>query len=35
MQAERLPARKIVTDEEPALLLCLGGVRGEPYEPPS
>jgi quercetin dioxygenase-like cupin family protein len=27
--------RKIVTDDEPALLLCLGGVRGEPYEPPS
>jgi hypothetical protein len=27
--------RKIVTDEEPALLLCLGGVRGETYQPPS
>jgi quercetin dioxygenase-like cupin family protein len=27
--------RKIVTDEEPALLLCLGGVRGERYQPPS
>jgi quercetin dioxygenase-like cupin family protein len=26
--------RKIVTDEEPALLLCLGGVRGETYQPP-
>jgi hypothetical protein len=26
--------RKIVTDDEPALLLCLGGVRGEVYEPP-
>src|SRR4051794_39136689 len=23
--------RKIVTDEEPALLLCLGGIRGEAY----
>jgi uncharacterized cupin superfamily protein len=27
--------RKIVTDEEPALLLCLGGRRGEAYEPPA
>ena len=27
--------RKIVTDDEPALLLCLGGVRGEVYDPPS
>jgi hypothetical protein len=26
--------RKIGTDEEPALLLCLGGVRGETYQPP-
>jgi uncharacterized cupin superfamily protein len=27
--------RKIVTGTEPALLLCLGGVRGEVYDPPS
>jgi uncharacterized cupin superfamily protein len=27
--------RKIVTGEEPALLLCLGGVRGAVYDPPS
>jgi uncharacterized cupin superfamily protein len=27
--------RKIVTDDEPALLLCLGGHRSEVYEPPS
>jgi uncharacterized cupin superfamily protein len=27
--------RKIVTDDEPALLLCLGGRRGEAYEPPA
>jgi uncharacterized cupin superfamily protein len=27
--------RKIVTDEEQALLLCLGGRRGEAYEPPA
>jgi uncharacterized cupin superfamily protein len=26
--------RKIVTDEEPAVLLCLGGVPGVAYEPP-
>jgi len=26
--------RKIVTDEEPALLLCLGGVPGATYQPP-
>jgi uncharacterized cupin superfamily protein len=26
--------RKIITDEEPALLLCLGGRPGEVYEPP-
>jgi quercetin dioxygenase-like cupin family protein len=27
--------RKIVTDEEPALLLCLGGRPGGVYEPPA
>jgi hypothetical protein len=27
--------RRIVTDDEPALLLCLGGVRGGVYDPPS
>lgn len=27
--------RKIVTDDEPALLLCLGGVRGKVYDAPS
>jgi mannose-6-phosphate isomerase-like protein (cupin superfamily) len=27
--------RKIVTDEEPALLLCLGGNPGDVYEPPA
>jgi hypothetical protein len=27
--------RRIVTDEEPALLLCLGGCPGEPYDPPA
>ena len=27
--------RKIVTDGEPALLLCLGGRPGDAYEPPS
>jgi len=27
--------RKIVTDEEPALLLCLGSVPGGVYEPPA
>ena len=27
--------RKIVTDDEPALLLCLGGRRGDVYEPPA
>jgi Cupin domain len=27
--------RKIVTDDEPALLLCLGGRPGQVYEPPA
>jgi hypothetical protein len=27
--------RKIVTDDEPALLLCLGGRPGHPYDPPA
>jgi hypothetical protein len=26
--------RKIVTDDEPALVLCLGGRRGHAYDPP-
>ena len=28
-------SRKIVTDEEPALLLCLGAVPGGVYDPPA
>jgi uncharacterized cupin superfamily protein len=27
--------RKIVTDDDPALLLCLGGRRGSAYRPPA
>jgi len=27
--------RRIVTDEEPAVLLCLGARRGEAYDPPA
>ena len=28
-------SRKIVTDDEPALLLCLDGLPGKVYEPPA
>lgn len=31
----RATRRKIVTDDEPALLLCLGGRPGQVYEPPA